>query len=88
MQLTGVLWLEVLHQATLAQATEHGEIVHFVAGHDHAGVITLVNAKRRAIDNMVGIARFIFFALQHLHTGTIIRTKAKVVDFVMASFVG
>ena len=48
--------LEVLDKRTLAQSTKNGEIVHFITGSRHTGVIASLDGEGRSIDDMKCLA--------------------------------
>jgi hypothetical protein len=75
--------LEILLQAALAEAAEDGEVVHLVARQHAAGVIALVDQHRGAVDDVVGVARFVVDALEHLEARAVVRAEAEVVAFVV-----
>ena len=79
--------LEVLLETALAQTAEDGEIVHLVPGQGAAGVIALVDADRGAIDDVIGVARFVIDPLEHLKARAVVRLEAEVVRLVVPRLV-
>jgi hypothetical protein len=88
LDLRGMGGLEILHQRALAEPAKDGEIIHLVARQHAAGVVALVEADRRAVDDVVGVARLVVDALQHLHAGAVIRPEAEIVGLVMPGLIG
>ena len=87
LDLIGMGRLEILHQRALRQPAKNGEIVHLVARQHGAGVIAVVDADRRAVDNVIGVARLAVLALQHLQPRSPVRLEPEIVGLVMAGFV-
>ena len=87
LDLPRMLRLEILHKRALAQPSENGEVIHFIAGRYNTGMIAGLNGESRSINNIKCLTPITIWWLKELHPKSMVWLETEVIDLVMACFI-